>query len=290
MSGGINIDSLVSSVEIYRTGVDTSHFSKEQLSRLDVDALKRTHLVIHWKDVNNKVCLLIRDLLKIQYSLPYKILNNVSYKYVSQKTNTNGDDTNIESANILIEPLNNDFKSQIRRMPINQKLEIGTEVVLNKSIDYNPEENGLIPDRKFLHSGNLVFSTSVPHPCPKFFHLGAMEIGSNIRAKFTVQLANPLVEKYRLFEFMRKDAKKVFVLQLWDYYGLNFSELLDMMIDYVEKHYNPVQYYTISANDYGNNVIDREGLAEFLSGLKDKVDATKPNEVSIDKLLDAIQK
>lgn len=278
----------VEKLNLFETHIDKSHFTEEQLERIDYEATRRFHLVIRWKEVNDDVCLIIRDLLKIQYWLKYKVLQNTSYKYVAQKTNTNGSDTNIESANILIEPLNNDFKGLIHRIPINQKLDIGTEVLLNKSIPYNPDEKGMIPDRKFLHSGNLEFNTKIPNPIPNFFHIGAMEIGSNIKAKFIVQYADPVIEKFRLFSFLRQDECNVFVLQLWNFYGINFKELFDLMIDYIENGYKPIEYYTISANDYGNKIIDKDGLLKFVKGLSQGIEKLKIEEVNIGDLLEFI--
>ena len=279
---------LVEKVELFETGVEKEHFKPEQLAFIDLDATRRFHLVIRWKDVNDEVCMIIRDLLKIQYSLNYKWLSNVSYKYVAQKTNTNGNETNLETANILIEPLNNDFKSYISRIPINQKLENGTEVILNKSIGYTPDKNGIVPERKFLHSGNLEFDTKIANPVPKYFHIGAMEIGSNIRAKFVVQNADTETCRFRLFSFLRKDAEKVFVLQLWKFYGLTFPELIDMMIDYLKNRYVEPKFYTVGANDYGANVMERENLIQFLTELNEKVKSLKATEIKINDFIQHI--
>ena len=281
------------SVENYHTYVSTDKFPSDKLKYLDVDKLQRYHVVIRWKKIDDDICILIRDILKCMYKLQYKWLmpDDSSYEYVAQKTNTNGDTTSIKTADVLIEPLNNDYKSLLSRIPINQKLEIGTVVELDKSISYEQDrKTGKIQERKFLHSGNLIFKTKLPDPVINYWHIGSMEIGSIIRAKFKVSYADTEKARcFRLFGFRRNDDANVFVLFIWKLFGLKITEMLALMLDYVENRYIEPKFYSIGVNDHGANLLNKEGLIKFIRELIaaiDKagafVDVTMPKLVEIE--------
>ena len=273
------------SVTLHETGVDVDHFPKDKLAYLDIEGLKRQHLTIYWKCSEEELCSLIRDMLKCQYMLDYKYLQPISFKYIAQKTHTNSNTNLIDSAMVTIEPLHNDFETLISRTPINQKLDIGTNVLLEKSIGYEKNEEGKIEERKYLHSGNLVFETKLPNPCMKFVHYGAQEVGSVIRAKYLVQYANKQIGKFRLFNFRRSPTDKLFVLQLWNFYGLSMVELLELMLNYVKNQYVEPQVYTLNHNDKGTNLIEPDKLAKFLETLIQEVKKVKVEKIKMQDLL-----
>lgn len=283
------------SVENFNTGIDTSKFPADKLKFIDTEQLQRDHIVIHWKKIDEDVCILIRDILKCMYRLQYKWLlpDDSSYEYVAQKTNTNGDATSIKTASLLIEPLNNDYKSLISMIPINQKLEVDTVVEIDKAIPYDQDpKTGKIPERKFLHSGNLEFKTKLPNPIINYWHIGSMEIGSIIRAKYKVAYANTNKARcFRLFGFRRNDDANVFSLFIWKFYGLKITEMLALMLDYVENKYIEPEFYSIGANDHGANLLNRKALAAFIKELIAAVDkAGAFKRVTIPQLIEAEMK
>ena len=272
-------------VTLHETGVETDHFPKEKLAYLDTEGLKRQHLTIYWNCPEEEICMLIRDILKCQYMLDYKYLQPVSFKYIAQKTHTNSNTNLIDSAMVTIEPLHNDFETLISRTPINQKLEIGTNVLLEKSIGYEKDEEGKIEERKYLHSGNLVFETKIPNPCMKFVHYGAQEIGSVIRAKYLVQYVNKQIGKFRLFNFRRSPTDKLFVIQLWNFYGLTMVELLEMILNYVKNQYVEPQVYASNHNDKGANLLNIDKTTKFLETLIQEVKKVKVEPITMQNLL-----
>ena len=274
------------SVHTFETGIDVDFFDKEKLKLIDVEALKRFHLLIRWDKVDDDICILIRDLLKTQYSLDYKWLeaNDEAYEYIAQKTNTVGDSTNIKTANVTIEPLNNDYKSYISRIPINQKLELGTDVSLSHAIPYGYTKDGAIHEREFLHSGLLEFHCKLSNPVINYFHIGSQEVGSLIRANFKVRNADIHRGRFRLWSFRRNDHERCFVISLWHFYGLSLEELIAMMIDYVENKYSEPRFYKIGANDHGANILNREKLASFLHSLLELTQKSKIEKLSCPEL------
>lgn len=273
------------SISIYETGIETSKLPQEKLKYLDLEGLKRTHLTIYWKDDFNP-SQIIRDLLKTQYMLDYKWLQPVSYKYIAQKTLTNGDMNNIETANIQIEPLANDYESLISRIPINQHLDIGTEVTLENSISYDLSPDGKMQERKYLSSSNLHFETTkIKNPILKNFHIGSQEVGSMIRAKYEVQIANKFLGKFRLWSFRRSPSDKCFTIQLWHFYGLSIDELIEKIIDYVKNQYTEPKLDTLDYNDTKYLIYDPENLIKFLEDLLREIKKSKHENISMTELI-----
>lgn len=273
------------SISIYETGVETSKLPEDKLKYLDLEGLKRFHLVIEWKN-DFDPSLIIRDLLKTQYMLDYKWLQPISYKYIAQKTITNGNMNNIETANIQIEPLANDYENLISRIPINQHLEIGTEVTLENSISYELDSEGKIQERKYLSSSNLKFEKSnVKNPILRNFHIGSQEIGSIIRAKYEVQIVNKFLGKFRLWGFRRSPTDSSFTIQLWNYYGLSILELIEMIINYVKNQYQPPKLEVLDYNDTKYLINKPDELIKFLEELKTEVQKTKIEKILINDLV-----
>lgn len=280
------MSSLIDSVAIYTTGPDKSKLKASDIALLDVEGVKRDHLFIRWKDVTDEVCILIRDILKTEYQLPFKWLQSdeSSYEYVAQKRRTSGGMTGIRTADVTVEPLNRHYSYTISRIPINQKLPIGTIVTLNNTIPYELDD-GTIPSRKFIHSGLLKFEgKDLPErPILDHCHIGSQEVGSIIRARYTVEYVDNERGKFRLWQFRRSDDDKLFVISLWHMYGLSIQELLTMMINYVKTGYKEPVLYKVGANDYGHNILNQKVLLEFLESVFKKVEKMKPVEISIDE-------
>lgn len=273
------------SISIYETGVETSKLPEDKLKYLDLEGLKRFHLVIEWKN-DFDPSLIIRDLLKTQYMLDYKWLQPISYKYIAQKTITNGNMNNIETANIQIEPLANDYENLISRIPINQHLEIGTEVTLENSISYELDSEGKMQERKYLSSSNLKFEKSnVKNPILRNFHIGSQEVGSIIRAKYEVQIVNKFLGKFRLWSFRRSPTDSSFTIQLWNYYGLSILELIEMIINYVKNQYQPPKLEVLDYNDTKYLINKPDELINFLEELKTEVQKTKIEKILINDLV-----
>lgn len=282
------------SVHNYTTGIDTKFFSKEDLALIDVKGLEREHIVIRWKKVDENICVLIRDLIKTQFSLPYKWLepNDEAYEYVAQKSNTAGGSTDIKTAEITIEPLNKNYKYAIARIPINQKLDLDTDVELDHQVPYrlDPKNNpeGKIPDRVFIHSGLLKFhGTSIPSPILNHWHIGSQDIGSMIRAHYKVRYVDLTKGRFRLWNFRRNDNERCFVLSVWKCYGLSLLEVLNMILNYVKNDYVEPKIYKVGANDYLNNILDRKKLESFLESLIAAV--TKAGEFKRVEIVDLVQ-
>lgn len=273
------------SISIYETGVETSKLPEDKLKYLDLEGLKRFYLVIEWKN-DFDPSLIIRDLLKTQYMLDYKWLQPISYKYIAQKTITNGNMNNIETANIQIEPLANDYENLISRIPINQHLEIGTEVTLENSISYELDSEGKMQERKYLSSSNLKFEKSnVKNPILRNFHIGSQEVGSIIRAKYEVQIVNKFLGKFRLWSFRRSPTDSSFTIQIWNYYGLSILELIEMIINYVKNQYQPPKLEVLDYNDTKYLINKPDELIKFLEELKTEVQKTKIEKILINDLV-----
>lgn len=277
---------MFSKITIHETGIETDHFPSDKLAFIDTEGLKRKHLTIYWKCSEDDIADIIRDLLKCQYMLDYKYLQPVSFKYLAQKSITNGDSNNIESSKITIEPLHNDFESLISRTPINQKLELNTNVILEKSISHDIDENGKGEERKYLSSNNLEFEgIKISNPCLKWVHYGAQEPGSAIHCKYIVQHVNKNIGKFRLFNFRRSPTDKLFVIQLWNFFGLSMAELIEMIIDYVKNQYVEPSVYSIGFNDKGANLLNPKKLIDFLEDLLKEVKKTKVEQSHIQDML-----
>ena len=214
------------SAKIVETGVDEKFWSKEELARIDVEGLKRQHLVIEWKEVNAEVKQFMRDLLILQYSLPIKVLRCLSHKYVAQKSMVVGTSDDIEAAGITIEPLNPDISFFITQIPINQSLPIGCQVTVEEEIPYELKEDGSMYEPRFLSSNSLKFDTDIKRPCLRNVHICGIETGSKLREKFTVEWSNPSIIQLTMFGFKRNDYEKKFHIWIYNFWNVSIQELL----------------------------------------------------------------
>ena len=262
---------IIKNIQLIETHINKEALTKEQQDLLDFEQLKRFFIIINWKDnVDEQVENFIRDLLKINYSLPVKYLKCISFSYVCQKSNKSEKSDDINSAGVLIEPLNNDFEKYITQIPISQKIKLGTKFLLNKKISYDESYK----NRKFLWSNNLeCIDKNEKHLVLRNCHIGAMEIGSEIKAKFTVDTLNHLKDNstVRLFGFRRHPNDKQFIIEHWNFWDYTSLELLNKILEFVKNDYEEPKINHNDANDYGANILYKENLINVLNEIIKKL-------------------
>lgn len=276
---------MMKSVNVYHTGIELSHFDKEKTQRLDTWGLQRYTIAIRWNDVNEDIKLIMRDIAMIQYSLPVKYLQVVptSYRYVAQKLMSEGLEK-IDAAKIKIEPINPNFAEKMSRTPINQHLDVGTEVVIENSIGYDLDKDKHQPERQFLSSNLLKFESKLDHPCIRWYHYGAQDIGSMIRCKFTVQPFPISIGKWKLYELMRMDREKIFCIQIWQFYGLEPIELVEMILKAVDD-WTPTGAPINNPNDGGVRLINKDKTSAFLKKLLEDLKKVKVEKMTYNEML-----
>ena len=279
------MSSMMKSVNVYRTGIELDHIDKDKAKRLDTWGLQRHTIVIRWNEVNDEIKLIMRNVAMIQYSLPVKTLQVVptSYRYVAQKLMSEGVDK-IDAAKIKIEPINPNFAEKMSRTPINQHLDIGTEVVMENSIGYDLDKDKHQPERQFLSSNLLKFESKLDHPCIRWYHYGAQDIGSMIRCKFTVQPFPINIGKWKLYELMRMDREKVFCIQIWQFYGLTPTEIVEMILKAIDD-WEPSGAAINTPNDGGVTLIDKDKTSAFLKQLLEGVKKAKIEDLTYNEML-----
>lgn len=228
----------IESVKTYETKIDKSLLTKEQLKVIDCEGIERLWCDIKIKNINDEYYSIIANLVSLQYSLPMKYLKYIdnTYQYISQKTNLIGNTKDIAKADILIEPINPDIVQVIQQLPINQKLPIDTQVMLDISLGYN-ELN-----RKFIWSNNLQFINNFDEkvltghykkPWLQCAEIGTIDIGSHITAKFSVSWVNTdLLKSYSLFNFERSDKDKLLRIYIFKFNNVTIKELFKLMYEH----------------------------------------------------------
>lgn len=241
---------MISKVETYTQGPDVTKFSKDELKIFDADGFTRNFMKITLSSVSNDYYDGIRDILKLQYKLPVKYLKLVpgSYSYVSQKSQIQGKEKDIKNAAVTIEPLNYDYANLIQYTPINQSLPLGTIVTLDESIPFETSPDGKEPERMFIWSSNLKTENGIEDkiksensksirtkPWMECVHYGAIDIGSEIVAKFAVSdVDTNIVKSFPLFGFRRSDEHKEFIIWVFKCYNLVPKDILTMMLNHKE--------------------------------------------------------
>lgn len=269
------------SVKIVETGIDEKFWSKEELARIDVEGLKRKHLVIEWTEVNEEIKTFIRDFLMLQYSLPIKSLRCISHKYVAQKSMVVGTSDDVEAAGITIEPLNPDIAFYLSQIPINQTLPIGCQATVEEEIPYELKEDGTMHEHRFLSSDSLKFSTDIKHPCLRHVHICGIETGSKLREKFVVEWSNPAIISLTLFGFKRNDLERKFHIWVYDFWHLSIKEVIDRYIKWIEDDYTEPVIHALDSNDYGQNILNKPNLLKWLKAISREIDGKKITPIDI---------
>lgn len=257
-------------IDQHEQGIDQKFFKPEQLARIDSESLNRKFITFEIDD--DDVDILIRDFLKCRFRLPVKTLANLSFQYRAQKRPVIGGDANsIDESLIQVEPSNSNFCDMISKIPINQKLPLGTTVTINVSVQYDDYEDGTMPDYKFISSNDLKFDLTDEYkklkPCVRWCHIGAIDIGSELRAKYEVRTINPDVEQRSIFGFRRTKPNQL-TLWMYDVYNVTFEELLDQYFAYLDKYTDPELPY-IGANNEKYKLLNKDRLIQLIGLMKD---------------------
>lgn len=281
--------SFVKNIKLIETKINTDFFDKEKINLIDIEGLKRYWCIIEWNEKHeDEISLFIRDFLKIRYNIPIKYLKPSSFSYIAQKANTlNSND--ISSSAITIEPLNNDFEKYISLIPISQKLKIGTEFIFNESIPYDADEDGIIPNRKFISSNNLICKDKdAKNPILRNVHIGAMEIGSQLKMKFVVEKTDHLTDgsTFTMINFRRHPDDKNFIINHYNYWHYSTLEILNIYLDYIEHDYKDPILNHNDANDYGANILDKKNLITILKEIIEKL----PHKITESGTIEILEK
>lgn len=239
---------MIDQVDIYVKGPEMDKFTKDELKLFDADGFTRTFMKIKVKEVNNEYQNGIRDMLKLQYSLPVKYLkvSPGSYSYISQKSQIQGKEKDIRNASVTIEPLNADYANLIQYTPINQTLPLGTVITLDESTPFEADANGVEPERMFIWSSNLKTENDIENkiknekpdsirvkPWMECCHYGSIDIGSHITCKFIVsEVDTEIIKSFPLFGFRRSDEHCEFILWVFKCYNLTPKDILMLMLNH----------------------------------------------------------
>jgi len=236
--------------EVIHYKVDTSKFTKEQLEYLDYERMDETctiftfpedttHKIMEDDIMEDKYYKFFAKFLQYQYKLPVKCLipDIDSCSYISQKTPTE-DNKPITSADITIEPLNQNVFKQISYTPINQAFDIGTIVSLHESIPF-VDKDGNTPSRKVLTSASLVCPPLNDNKlkykglCNRCIPYSTIDIGSEIIGKFVVKIS-PLRESMALYRF-RRPRDNILEIITPDYLNVSCNYILDLTLSMMVK-------------------------------------------------------
>ena len=227
-------------VETSRIELKASDFSKEDLELLDIEGLSRSFVTIQFKEINDQVIFALRDFIRNQYKLPMKYIECVNFQYQSVKRKPIKDKSGKMLDYLYIEPLNNNYPSYIRYIPINQALPLDTSILIN--IDETKMPN-LEPNYYFLRSNSMITDKNIEDiikkskPSSKYLkpwlnnvHIGSLDIDSKLLFKGKVSLNNPEVcNSLTLFGFNRDDDNKLFRIFVYDCYNVTPKEIFEMM-------------------------------------------------------------
>ena len=245
---------IIESVKQYTQGPELDKFSKKELSMFDADGFTRNFLVIKPKEINNTYYEVLQDILAHQYKLHVRYLQPVreSCMYVSQKSQMNGNDNDIRNASVVVEPMNADYINMIQYTPLNQSIPLGTTVTLEVSVPFNRETKtvgdktmSVEPTRKFIWSSNLTtdkdIETKIKAENPKSIrtkpwmecvHYGCIDVGSEIKYKFTVAEVNTkIVKSFTTFGFRRSDELKEFVIYCFKCFNVTPIDVLKQIAE-----------------------------------------------------------
>lgn len=226
---------------------DITHMSEKQQKRVDINGLSRWVLKIdnNVKELDDKEQLSddINEICTHTNSLPMKRLEPIIdlCRYKSQKSRSEGKDRDINSASVVIEPLNEDvYNMIIPHVPINQSLPIDTAVTLKATIPFDTEDS----IRKFVWTSNFKASDKIEetilkenpksinlHPWLDKCHLSSIDLGSVMSYKFLVKDVDISIHNsYQMFRFEREADDSFFSLSLYYAFNLSPKQLIEKML------------------------------------------------------------
>ena len=236
---------IIDSIELKIVVPDTTGMTDKQKNRIDTKGLTRWFLKINHKKsaIDESIIQNINEIIIYKNKLPIKHLKCIPElcSYISQKARISGDTQDIREAPVIIEPLHNDmFNMVIPHIPINQAVDVETKVILSLDIPFK----GADSNRKFIWSSNLTSDTNLvssilknkpdsiySNPWLDKVHISSMDLGSSIRAKFSVEKVDTnLQQSYQIFTFRRESEDEYFELGMYYCYNMKPVDLIDMLI------------------------------------------------------------
>ena len=241
----------IESIELSIVKPDLKDMSDKQKNRIDVEGLTRWYLKINHKKggVDEDVLQNINQIITYKNKLPIKRLKCIPElcNYISQKARISGESQDIREAPVIIEPLHNDmFNMVIPHIPINQAISEGTKVILSLDIPFK----GTDSVRKFIWSSNLTSDTNIKNdiiknkpdsiytnPWLDRVHISSMDLGSSIRAKFSVEKVDTSIhQSYQSFVFRRDSDDKYFEIGMYYCFNIRPEDLINMLLDVIPKN------------------------------------------------------
>lgn len=237
------------SVKVSHHGPNAKDFTKEELEVLDVENLQETHYEVEFSYASDKASnkasdkaleltdidnIGIAELLKLETKLPMKYLKPIqnSCIYVAQKARiSDKQDKNIESASVMIEPMNPDWvNGKIRFLLINQSIPLDTIFMISKSIAYDGTYDWVTSDdiQSIKPLKDLILSEN---PNAKSFvltvktYLFGQDIGSKLEGKFKVAMTDDVFDNLRLFRFKRPSSNKIIFI-VYDFINISLKDIL----------------------------------------------------------------
>lgn len=162
---------------------------------------------------------------KNQCRIPMKMLvPDQSNTYLCQKSPLVDRSQDIRNAGKIIEPLNVGFWDYIRCIPINQDIPIGTVYTIHCEVPYES------PTRYFFMSNQLVCLTRKKEvDFDPFIHIGALDIGSELNGKFTVQWVDmDIYDSYHAFTFSLTDNSVSIIT--YDFMNITVKYILEEIL------------------------------------------------------------
>ena len=216
---------------------DRKRFSPKELKLIDIEALSRHTMTITIPKYDKDTYTVLREIVANQFKLPMKYIECVDYRYCAKKHEMKNEQVD---AYLYIEPLNNDYPSYIRYIPINQSLPLDTNIV----IDVDTEKLGLPPNFYYIWSNNMQTDANIEQiikkenpksiftrPWCNCCHIGSIDINSKFYYKGKVSLVNTDVfDSMSLFAFKRNDEKHYFKILTYDCYNVTPVDIIEKML------------------------------------------------------------
>ena len=232
--------SLKVDIKIEHHGPKAKDFTKEELSVLDIENLQETHYILSFtydskeNDLNDNDYIGIAELLKLETKLPMKYLKPIqnSCIYVAQKARLNSkQEKNIESASVMIEPMNPDWvNGKIRFLLINQSIPLDTIFMISKTIPYDGNYEWITSDdiQSIKPLKELILNEN---PDAKSFvltvktYLFGQDIGSKLEGKFKVSMTDDVFDNLRLFRFKRPSSNTIRFI-IYDFINISLKDIM----------------------------------------------------------------
>ena len=227
-------------VEKSQLNLEKSKFTKKELSLIDIEGLSRNIVTIHFKDINEKTCIALRDFIRNQYKIPMKFIECDFFQYVACKRDIKDESEGIQDY-LYIEPLNNNYAAYIRYIPVNQSIPLDTHVLIN--IDETESQNKA--DYYFFRSNELETAKDIEEQIKKAnpnsiytkpwlnnVHIGSLDVNSKLTFKGKIALSNvDICNSLTMFGFNRDDDNKLFRVYTFNCFNVTPKNIFEMMLN-----------------------------------------------------------